>query len=601
MPGQKKMEDLVRLDSLEFELNRTPTTGPARARDQWKAAEEDWKRLWNGLLATIVGKNGVAVLEPRTLEELSEEPILSNGVVSKMPTVERALDRLLGCIKLERMMEERTFADYRAEVESRFRQVNDEAATWLPLADDLQLRLGAIIDKLETIPASERDPPEKSWNDNLAISLATIKGALSQSKEQLTILESCFSERAVEMAFVDSLRRTWNSVDRSFGTWIRRLLPAVWTMKYGVIVAVCAYLLIGMFLPTQLVLWIGVGIAFALAIRRYANTRNTLNDEIRQLHRRYAPALESGKETVWTPDLKKRFLEAVNPRREDEQDQEETKPTMPGYVLLAIAVCLTAYLLLTALASLDAGLTPRFRAFVNQTDSRHPCATATGTVQWAGPGLLVIAEHRDGGNELTVLAPESISGLTTNNQIKICAPNSNVTPEPTKILKPKPVGEVRFPRAIIIPFPGRVAGCGGEFNDDGAKLGESAMNTLQMVSSALKKCYPIRPSNLPPPSIDVMGFASDKVFACIPAMDSSQLNLKLAEHRRHEVLQELGAVFDKKTQQWKSDHFVIAPAGWSRWAEYKDMRKHIMYDHENDPIGRYAAVVVNHAGICTRS
>lgn len=608
MPGQKTLDDLVSLTSLEKVLRQPPASAPAQSHDQWKHAEEDWKRLWNGLLTTLIGKKSLALLEPKTLAELSADPLQNKDVVSKMPTVERALDRLLGCIKLERMMEERTFADYRAEVESRFRQVHDEAAMWLRHANELEPRLAAIIDMLDKIPTPKGDSLENKWSANLAISLITIKNALSESQKQLAIIESCFSERAIELAFVDSIRRTWHDVDQSFGTWIRRLLPAVWTMNYGVLVAVSAYLVIGMFLPTNLVLWIGVGFAFAVAVSRYGNTRRKLNDEIRQLQLRYAPALESGKEIVWTPVLKKTFLEAVKPRRDDAQVEEESKSKMPRSVLLTIGTCLTVYLALTALAFLDADLPPLFRAFVNQADSGRPCSIATGTVQWAGPGVLLIAEHsEESGDELTVIAPESISGLTTKTKIEICAPRSNATQEtqdPTQA-KGKPVlperrSEVRFPNQIIIPFPGGVTGCSGHFVGDGATLNESARTTLGMVLEALKKCNSIRSSYSTRPSIDVMGFASDKDFSCGPAMSSSQLNWSLAEHRREEVLRELGAVFDEQSQQWKSNYFTVNHTGRHRWENFSMMRGQILYDRENDPIGRYAAIVITDAGACRR-
>ena len=611
MPGQKKLEELVQLQTLEDALeNATSEMGPAQAagkqQERWSMAEEDWRRIWTGLLATLLAEDDLTILELRTLRDLSARALPKDAVVSRMPTVERALDRLLDCIKLERMVEERTLPEYRAEVESRFRQVNDEADTWFKLIDPLERRLEKLIDELRKLPKKDGNSPVISWNQSLADSLASIRFKLTLSKKRLDFLQKLIGEPARELSFVEDLSPIWTVVDESFGTWVRRLVPALWVMIYGSLLALSIYLVVGMFIPTPLVLWIGLGFAFVFAVHRYLKTRKELNKKIDDLRKEHSNNYQSRAGVFWTSEPDEELFKKLNPPHLDKTRGSRAKIKDRGWrekfavkvviKALAAACYFAAYSFLTIFGRPNDGFPPTFHAFVNQAASGSPCWIAEGTVLWAGPGRLVMSERRARSNILTVLAPNSFTGLTSDENMKRCEPMKKPTPTP-----PGDIGKLRLPATIIIPFQGDVSeGCDGNYTGDGTAPNETAKKTLRMISDGLKSCYPTGVSGPLPPSIDVIGFASNKEFACDPGKNQSQLNLGLAEHRRDGVLRALGAKYE--AGRWQSPNFVVDPSGPTRWkGSYEEMKAHILYDHQNDPIGRYVLIEVNHAGTCARA
>ena len=618
MHGQRTLGNLVTLQALAKAMTGTnPTLGPAQSEETgaalWAAAEEEWRQLWSGLLTTLLTERDGTLLELKTLQTLSDRALGKEAVISRIPTVARALLRLLGCIKLERMMEERTLADYRAEVESCIRLGNEEAETWLPLAAPLALQLQQLEGTLEGITKGIGRGPNghAAWSENLAASLATIREALIQSIGRLQILQSEFGEPAKEIALVSDLAPMWKKVDRTFGTWVRRLEPAVRLAASGALLALSAYLLIGMFIPTPLILWFALAGALAAAVARYLRTRSMLTDEITRLHEKYSRELKPYSGEFWRENSKPGFIKRIVAQKSDPGALPDDSPLNEGkagpskklhpLVMVAIA-CLVVYAIWAAAGASGASSPPHFKAFVSPTTSGSTCWIARGMVLWAGPGRVVMLEDQGGHNILTVVNHESIAGLSVDQTMDACIEKQATRIETPAQLPAEPLGILRMPKAILIPFPGPVAGgCNGKYQGLGASLNASARETLEMIAAAIQKCHPEGLVGERPPAIDVMGFASDKEFACGAKANQLEVNLGLAEHRRRLVLEALGASYAEQDGKWRSQNFQIVHDEWTRWRGlHQRMNERLLYEHQNDPIARYVAIEVSHSGACTR-
>jgi hypothetical protein len=662
MSGVRSLDKLVTMDSVRLAvLASTATVGPpghdSASEALWKEAENDWLRLWTGLFATLLAEDDGTVLEVKTLKAMVDpNPIKPVAVVSHMPTVERSVRRLLGCIRLERMMEERTLADYRSEVENRFRQVHEEAETWLPLAIAAVKGIDACEVGLSSFVGGGNSGAQGtvSWAETMIANMSRIKSGLLASIDTLKLFESQFGEPAKEFAFIDSLRPTWIKVNQDFGTWVRRLKPALLLLAAGSLVAIAMYMIIGMFVPTPLILVMLFGFVAIASIARYFKTRERIEKEIEGVSKRFsdldppAGGFWTGEQTqlkVMVDSEKGRVDQSDDGGGSSAQGQRKQGRNTKGRLddldfiyktLLVLVLLLLIYSFVSVASIRGAGLAPVFTAFSGSDAHGSTCSMARGVVQWAGPGR-VILHHKVGSERvLSFLDPSGMTGLSNSGRWRSCAEPAEATSTGVDTSDgiastetDQGAGEhadrdadadadsdegsvvgvgsggafaSEASKLIIVPFIGKVeSGCRGEFTGDGAIPDSTGMRAIRLISDALSRCGSRDSISSTSPAIDVQGFSSSKEFNCGSIQADGDPNLRLAEHRRTVVLQALGARFGESEGKWYSSEFVIKNPTRKRWADSAEMKNAMLFQHHDDPMARYVAIEIVRPGSCVAS
>lgn len=113
--------------------------------------------------------------------------------------------------------------------------------------------------------------------------------------------------------------------------------------------------------------------------------------------------------------------------------------------------------------------------------------------------------------------------------------------------------------------------------------------------------------------IDVQGFASRRPFACNSEEKSNDLNLKLAEARRRNVVGKITAFLDTNASRYPGYAVRIVPSGDTRWTgattteKLQDMREHMAFKDHFEPgedttpeiFTRRVDIVITTKGRCT--
>lgn len=601
-----------------------------------KENSQSWDEMWSDNITEAVSdRNGHVVA---SLPIASRSDALK-GLQPRLWSLERRMRSLIRMINLTYMVEERSFADYRLGIEQRIDSVRSDT-------DDLKRRLELVEAKLRELQSAaeaclkgadnafnrlNKQDPEyentvsdltklKAQVDDFCNGTTELVDIVLEARNRVAALNYVVSQPAFKGVVADVLSVHWEDVNKAFGTWLRRIHPALKSFGFLVIVSLLTYLLVGSLIPSFAWTWLLGAVAIGTAIWRYYQTRGRLERRISKLaegfgyidpdsterntgaprHRRGGSEHDGGgSSTFWNvsalagPALMERLSAVLRDSHYDAMLLPN--PTTPTKILLAGLVGgMTLAIVAWTLAFPSPAFWPRYS--VTLTDpATSGCALAFGKILWAGPGDLILRDTTASEGRLTLIPLRS--GLRMQQALKApppCIPVVGNGPPLTLISVLNPGVQIR--RSAVIPFfPGPVHGCGSLYGQ-GTSLTADGRTFLSRLKDILKSCSKDRPAR-----IDVRGFASTKEFACTTADQARQLNWDLAEKRREVVLTALGAKRSSDGKRWFDTPFALDPDSANRWSSEEEMRSGKLFNDSDQSIARYVEIRVKDGGDCVAS
>ncbi|QND79585.1 hypothetical protein H4W19_14725 [Pseudoxanthomonas mexicana] len=556
-------------------------------------AAEEWKTFWERSGIPLFSFSPNPKISPESYGDLlwiAANKIPYNAILSK-PSAYRSVERLFDCINLDRMIEERSLGDYRAELENKFGKVHADAKSQLATAEEFKTSVDSIVHNA-------------AHSNEHAILLENLR-ALSQlaglSKKRLELLEKEFKSSSNSVAFARAFENTWDSVSISFGTWIRRLNPLRKWIGWGMVTALFAYLILGAVFPSQMTLWVLISVVIGVAAWRYWSERQRQESSIKK-HLKAFNALNPTTGTFWTDTDPKLSLIGMSSAARESSEEAEVQDTRRLAFPLAVASAVIYVALLGAALS-GFYSPPSYAAFVVNPTSNSACRVAGGTVMWAGPGRIVLLDNARDEGRVQLISSHLIAGLRSGLQLPECnAGSDNLAGPSTGIVSMIHADARILPRSLIIPFMDDVrGGCNDtKIYGEGTMLSDtSTKQVISQLKKSLENCRIKHGDRFRPPVIDIRGFASLKEFSCASARDQGKLNLALAEMRRTRVLEALASLSSPSSDgNWHPENFVLQPSGVRRWDSHADMRRFTMFDDSIDPVARYVELRLVDGGSC---
>ena len=441
----------------------------------------------------------------------------------------RQARRLFGLIAREPMVEERTFSDYRLSLEQRIEGLQSEISSALKgvsLAKSYLMRVKAAVPDGRPAPGID-----------------ALQRALVQVELQARALNESVGAATFKSEMADGLRPLWRYVDKSFGTWQRRVQPSVLAGLWSLLIVGLFYIILGAFYPTIWILLPMLAVALWRMLAKYWNTRFILDKAIQNARVKLAPLRADGYHqdaTVWllkTDDERRLFVSKTtspecrcgvaihsdaSSKGETIEDADNRKPVSlvtdaikRGTSAALIALLVAASVMLLLFVGLQ--VAPHY-AVVGNSVGQTECTLTVGSVVWPGPGQLLLLEGRWPGR-LNVVSFSRISRLAPEGSApERCRPisasslelHSTVVEYPNVVERNRVLAVPIFPAPVHCP-PSASTG-----------ISEQGKEMIKRLGKAIISCsVPLHAVRL-----DVRGFASSKEFlGCKPTND---LNLELA-------------------------------------------------------------------------
>ncbi len=585
-----------------------------KLKDRISELEPLWRELWTDEIALLVRESDGRTASVRTIDCIcSGKDTLR--LEAHAGSLQRQARRLYRSLELEPMLEERTFGDYRLTLEQRIEALRSEASSAME---------GATI-ALESIAHLE------SVFGSQVQSLNELKRVLEVAQSQCKEIETSVGEPQFKGILADAFRSRWLSVTDQFGTWQRRLQPALVNFTaFGALALVC-YMILVLWLPASLLINALALVPVAAAVSRYYMTRHNLRaaiDSDRDLISPLDPD-EKPRSGNWlwaqelesvrgSGDLIEGGLSRVRMRGQKAVGYKGGATWAAATIVGATVITPWVFAVWHA---------PDHEA-ISQSASHGTCVVDRGRILWPGPGGVVVM----GGSEplvqgesrafsqVSILRSESVSQLKRSaggQSPPLCSEQSHHAPLLLNVSVPNNSLSVELRRLIVLPVFTAPVSCDDVEMDGqrlrtighrggGSRVDASSEQILRNIGRGIVACGVNRPV-----VVDVRGYASSSEFDCgdLSLRSSDELNVDLAEIRRRDVIDRLR---DHVPRGHEPERLVVVMEDQPRWGAkslsdaHKRMTNSRVFEDRNgsivernrEALSRYVEIEVLSPGDC---
>jgi hypothetical protein len=438
---------------------------------------------------------------------------------------QRAVSRLLGRFDIERLAEFMTPNELRVNLESvllDILQASTEDEQSARYAQTL-VREMADVQKLKLGPNSAIYPIAEINSDLKA--LDTVAKQAAALRERSNLDSSAEPLLQLLLPIYHDVSKNWSTVSRRMrGPAILAFLSAM--------VAMSLYFLIGMKLPSIVLLGIPIISTITSFGLAYEGQRRRIESDLKERKQSLIglDPMERGvgpSKRFWKVDdpgaVLNEIIKKVRKRSVDAEEGRlkrtiwETSAFIYSFIAFSVFPCLAIASFPFFARNLPLSLAPKYDVVVARAD-KSVCVLETGMVIWPGPADIILLRLRDGSP--TIVRRSEIISLNQPSSPTLPSCSSDTGKKTQADLKPNTTILELFKESPIGDPPWKASD---------VSLTDASLEQIQRVKAWVDKCHPI---------ISVQGFASEKAF--IHSNFSQQWNYKLAELRRQKVIEALG-------------------------------------------------------------